>query len=171
MNLPTQASRGFEPIARADARLLVLGSLPGQKSLADNEYYAHPQNAFWPIMRELFGVDGAYEERCARLTEKRVAVWDVLHASVRPGSLDSDIREDTALVNDFERFLQEYGQIEKIVFNGRKAEQLFRRMVSASCISDLDLISLPSTSPAYAAMPFANKLELWRAALMSAGTE
>ena len=164
--MPAQSSKGFEPIARVDARLLVLGSLPGQKSLADHEYYAHPQNAFWPIMRELYGTSGTYKERCEHLTTQQIAVWDVLQASVRPGSLDSDIRQETAVVNDFETFLKDHIHIEKIAFNGRKAEQLFRRMVSETHMSDLSFISLPSTSPAFAAMPFARKLELWRAALM-----
>ena len=78
-------SEGFPPVARADARVLVLGSLPGARSIAEQQYYAHPQNAFWPIMRELFRIDGSYASRCSQLLEHRVALWDVLQSSVRPG--------------------------------------------------------------------------------------
>ena len=159
------ASRGFAPIESGDARLLVLGSLPGQKSLSDQQYYAHPQNAFWPIMRELFGVDGSYEERFEGLVANRVALWDVLQASVRPGSLDADIRQDTALVNDFETFLGTHVKIELIAFNGKKAEQLFHGMASLTCIDHLRLVGLPSTSPAFAAMSYAGKLDVWRTGL------
>ena len=163
--LPPLASEGFAPIARADARVLLLGSLPGQKSLAEHEYYAHPQNAFWSIMRELFGVNGCYDERCMGLVTKQVAVWDVLRASVRPGSLDADIRQETALVNDFETFLESHVEIELIAFNGKKAEQLFRRMAPSKCIEHVRLVGLPSTSPAFASMPYARKLDVWRAGL------
>lgn len=163
--LPTLASKGFAPIARADARVLLLGSLPGQKSLADHQYYAHPQNAFWPIMRELFGVNGCYDERCMGLVTKQVAVWDVLRASVRPGSLDADIRHETAQINDFETFLKIHINIELIAFNGKKAEQLFRRMAPSRCTEHLRLVGLPSTSPAFASMSYARKLDAWRAGL------
>ena len=91
-----EPSEGFPPVARADARILVLGSLPGQKSLSASEYYAHPQNSFWRIMQELFGVDGHYDQRCVLLGESKLALWDVLRSSVRRGSLDSDIRRESA---------------------------------------------------------------------------
>lgn len=165
-----QASDGFPPIARVDARVLVLGSLPGQKSLSVQEYYAHPQNAFWPIMKEIFGVFGDYDERCVSLTKNRVALWDVLQASVRPGSLDADIRLETAKANNFACFLHEHSRIERIAFNGRKAEQLFHRMVPTEHYQNLHLTGLPSTSPAYAAMPFAGKLEAWKEGLALAST-
>ncbi len=91
-----EPSEGFPPVAGADARILVLGSLPGDRSISEQQYYAHPQNAFWPIMRELFGIEGDYSVRCKRLIENRIALWDVLHSSVRPGSMDSDIHLDSA---------------------------------------------------------------------------
>jgi hypoxanthine-DNA glycosylase len=160
-----EASEGFSPIVRPDARVLILGSLPGQKSLADQEYYAHPQNAFWPIMACLFGISGAYEQRCARLLDEKVALWDVLQASIRPGSLDADIQRKSATANDFRAFLAENTHIDRIAFNGKKAEQLFRAMVPRKLYEPIQLIGLPSTSPAYAAMPFEGKLSLWRAGL------
>ena len=157
-----ERSEGFSPIARKDARVLVLGSLPGRKSLAEQEYYAHPQNAFWPIMQKIFGVSGSYDERCERLMQHELALWDVLLASVRPGSLDADIQQETATVNDFETFFYQHPRIQGIAFNGRKAEQLFRRTVRIEHYGHLRMIGLPSTSPAYAAMSFAGKLDLWK---------
>ena len=160
-----EPSEGFPPIVRADARVLILGSLPGQKSLTDQEYYAHPQNAFWPIMLQIFEIAGEYEERCARLRDCRLALWDVLSASIRSGSLDADIQRESAMANDFRAFLSVNTQIERIAFNGKKAEQLFRTMVPSKHYEPIQLVGLPSTSPAYAAMPFEGKLSLWRAGL------
>lgn len=159
------ASEGFPPIARSDARVLVLGSLPSVRSLSEQQYYAHPRNAFWPIMKALFGVVGEYAERCVALEHHKIAVWDVLRASVRPGSLDADIRQETAAVNDFGSFFQAHSAIELIAFNGRKAEQLFIRMVANEIRGRQPCIGLPSTSPAYAAMPFESKLHAWRAGI------
>lgn len=166
-NEPTgEASIGFPPIARGDARILILGSLPSQRSLEMSEYYAHPRNAFWRIMGELVGAEGEYSARCKALMDAGIAVWDVLHSSVRPGSLDADIRMETARPNDFAGFFERHPDVRRVGLNGRKAEDIFRRQV----LPDLDaaspeLVSLPSTSPAHAAMSFANKLEIWRSML------
>ncbi len=162
-----QSSDGFPPVARADARVLVLGSLPGQKSIAEQQYYAHPQNAFWPIMRDLFGIEGDYHARCEQLSTHRIALWDVLASSVRRGSLDADIRLDTAQANDFRRFFEAHAEIQLLAFNGRKAEDMFRRFVATdSPDNTVAHVRLPSTSPAYAAMPFSGKLSAWREALL-----
>ena len=161
-----QRSEGFAPIANDLARILVLGSLPGRKSLIEKEYYAHPQNAFWPLMRVLFGAVGDYEARCACLTRHQVAVWDVLQASVRPGSMDADIRQDTAIANDFDSFFEAHPRIRGVAFNGRKAEKLFRDMVTCDRMPKLRTLSLPSTSPAYASMSFESKLERWRSGMI-----
>ena len=160
-----EKSEGFPPIARPDARVLVLGSLPGQRSLSESRYYAHPQNAFWPIMRDVFGINGSYEKRCASLEEHQIALWDVLRASIRPGSMDAKIRMDTATVNDFASFLHEYSSIEAVCFNGKKAEQLFHRLVPQEHCKNLQLTALPSTSPAYAALPYDIKLQTWKKVL------
>ncbi len=160
------ASEGFPPVARHDARILILGSLPGQKSLAEHEYYAHPQNAFWRIMHDVFGIEGDYASRCRQLSENRIALWDVLASSVRPGSMDADIRMESAAANDFASFFTQHAEIRLIAFNGRKAEQLFGRFVTQDVIGDdVARVSLPSTSPAYASMPFSGKLSAWRSAL------
>jgi double-stranded uracil-DNA glycosylase len=161
-----EKSEGFPPIANTEATILVLGSLPGRKSLLEKEYYAHPRNVFWPVMREIFGVAGSYEQRCQCLMHHRIAVWDVLKASVRPGSMDADIRQETASANDMAAFLEEHPGIRGIAFNGQKAAKLFRDLVPNDHVTGLRSISLPSTSPAYAAMPFEGKLELWNSGLI-----
>ncbi|MGI9248041.1 MAG: DNA-deoxyinosine glycosylase [Woeseiaceae bacterium] len=158
-----ESSEGFPPLAGPDARILVLGSLPGQRSIVEQQYYAHPQNAFWPIMQDLFGIAGDYAGRCEQLVRNRVALWDVLASSVRPGSMDANIRLDSACVNDFNTFLAAHSDIELIAFNGRKAEQMFARFAPGQSIDEsIRRVALPSTSPAYAAMPFSGKLEAWR---------
>ena len=161
-------SVGFPPVCCPDARILILGSLPGQRSLQAGQYYAHPQNAFWRIMRELVGAAGSYEGRCERLVERGIALWDVLEASVRPGSTDADIELHTAQANDFNKFFREHRAIERVCFNGRKAADMFRRFVTLDkTVRPRQFETLPSTSPAYAAMPFAEKLARWRAAIMT----
>ena len=162
-----ERSRGFPPVASADARSLILGSLPGARSIAEQQYYAHPQNAFWRIMQELFGITGDYETRCAQLNANGIALWDVLHSSIRPGSMDADIKSDTAAVNDFAGFFSAHPSIRTVAFNGKKAEQLFTRFVVPDVrIAGIRRVALPSTSPAYASMPFSGKLKLWRDALV-----
>jgi len=163
-----KSSAGFPPIAGADANILILGSLPGQKSLLAGQYYAHQQNAFWRIMAEVFGVEGDYSERCRQLIASRVAVWDVLASSVRAGSMDVDIQIKTAQANDFAGFLSNHPQIERIGFNGQKAEQLFRKLVVPEYKGLMpELVSLPSSSPAYAAISFDKKLKIWNNMLLA----
>jgi double-stranded uracil-DNA glycosylase len=162
----TERAIGFAPVARADARILILGSLPGQRSLAASKYYAHPQNSFWRIMAETVSASGSYAARCAALMDARIALWDVLANSVRPGSLDASIDLSTAVVNDFDDFLDRHRCVALILFNGRKAAQVYRRHVAPmSAHPDIHLTTLPSTSPAHAAMSYADKLQRWRAVL------
>ena len=165
-------SRGFPAVSSADARILILGSLPGARSIAEQQYYAHPQNAFWRIMRALYGIDGSYAERCRALTTAGIALWDVLEGSHRPGSLDADIDLATARANDFVWFFARHPGIRRICFNGRKAETLFARFVPAGATAGVtELVGLPSTSPAHAAMTFDDKLERWRSALIDSRPE
>ena len=160
------SSAGFPPITGPDARILILGSLPGQRSLQAAQYYAHPQNAFWRIMQELTGADGSYDSRCTRLVKYGIALWDVLAESVRPGSMDADILLETAEVNDFARFFSEHRKIERICFNGRKAAEMFQRLVVLDAADQSVLFTtLPSTSPAYASMKYEEKLAKWREAI------
>jgi hypoxanthine-DNA glycosylase len=157
------ASTGFPPIVREGARVLVLGSLPSEASLKAGEYYAHPQNAFWKIMKEITGASGDYESRCRSLTGAGIAVWDVLASSVRPGSMDADIRMSSAVPNDFAALFSLHAGMRLVCFNGRKAEQMFQRFVIPVLSADgLNFESLPSTSPAHASMSFSQKLASWR---------
>jgi len=163
-------SIGFPPIADARARVLVLGSLPGRKSLQMQEYYAQPYNAFWRIMGSLFGAEPAmaYSERLERLRAHGVAVWDVLAAGEREGSLDSAIEPSTIVVNDFGEFFARHRAIRLICFNGNTAAGLYRRKVQPGLAPEPAAIEtrvLPSTSPAYASLKFEQKLERWSAAL------
>jgi len=163
-------SKSFAPIARGDARVLILGSLPGAMSLARREYYAQPRNAFWRIMAELADADRAlpYAERLERLREKRIAVWDVCAAAERAGSLDSSILRNTVILNRFEAFFLRHAEIRAIFLNGGTATELFERLVIPTISpahAALPRMRLPSTSPAHAGMPFERKLAAWREAL------
>ncbi|MBI5936552.1 MAG: DNA-deoxyinosine glycosylase [Betaproteobacteria bacterium] len=159
--------RGFGPIANADAEILILGSMPSAASLAAGQYYAHPRNQFWPIAAELFGFDvmAPYRARTQALKAARIAVWDVLHSCVRRGSLDSSIEDAGLAVNDFVVFFARHKKIRHVLFNGAKAEQCYKRYVLPSVAAvPVAYMRLPSTSPANASLPFAAKLEVWRAA-------
>ena len=160
-----EASEGLPTVARRDAGLLVLGSLPGVRSILEQQYYAHPQNAFWRIMRDTYGIDGTYEARCDGLVAQRIALWDVLRSSVRPGSMDADIDLSTAETNDFGAFFATHASISRVLCNGKMAGRLFLTRVVPELGHDLNVDVLPSTSPAYASMRYDRKLEAWRAAL------
>lgn len=157
---------GFPCSANNNARVLILGSMPSRKSLAAHQYYAHPQNAFWPIIAELIGFDPGleYVQRLRQLRKHRVALWDVAHACVRPGSLDSVIEMETVIANDFTSFFTEHPHIRAIFFNGRKAEQLYNKLVLTRLPIESQQIKrflLPSTSPANAGLSRSQKLEIW----------
>ena len=114
-------------------------------------------------MSELFGATGSYAERCQALIENRIALWDVLASSVRPGSMDASIQIESAQTNDFSEFFRIYRDIDRVCFNGQKAAQLWSRLVQPGLDpASVRYATLPSTSPAYAAMSVANKLIKWR---------
>ena len=162
-------ARSFPPITAPDAEILILGSMPGLVSLAADEYYAHPRNAFWPIMAELFGFDLAapYNERVKALGAAKVAVWDVLYSCSRPGSLDSNIVSDSLIANDLASFLQQHPALKRVFFNGAKAESCFRKHIAPTLAAgSISYQRLASTSPAHAALTFAQKLAAWRTILV-----
>jgi hypoxanthine-DNA glycosylase len=161
--------RGFPPVADRNARILVVGSMPSEASLAARQYYAFRHNQFWRLAGDIcgFAPDAPYARRKAALKRCRIALWDVLESCIRPGSLDSAIREDSIRVNDFARFLAAHRGIRRVCFNGRKAEQAWRRRVMPALPAALRLEyrSLPSTSPAHAGMGYLAKLRAWRSAI------
>jgi hypoxanthine-DNA glycosylase len=158
--------RSFPPVADDRATVLILGSMPGKESLKQNQYYAHPHNAFWKIIGELTGTPphAPYARRLHALTAAHIALWDVLHSCVRHGSLDSDIEQEQA--NDFATFFARHPHITRVYFNGGKAEQSFRKFVlGKQPLPPLELVRLPSTSPAHAGIRYEEKLKVWGAAI------
>ena len=159
-------SNSFPPIACANAKLLILGSLPGKRSLEEQRYYAQPRNSFWRIMGAMFaaGPELAYAERTRRLTQQGIALWDVVASAERPGSLDSAIVTSSVTVNDFRSLFSAHRELEAVYFNGAKAAELYQRHVLPTLAADYAHIRyqrLPSTSPAHAAMRYEEKLERW----------
>lgn len=163
-----QRVASFDPVAAPDARVLVLGSMPGVRSLQAGEYYAHPRNSFWRIMAQLLGFDAGapYEERLRALQHSGIALWDVLHSCERSGSLDTAIDAASATPNDFAGFLRQHPRIDTLCFNGAAAERYFnQRVAPLEPRRALRRLRLPSSSPAHAALPFEAKLQAWRAGL------
>jgi double-stranded uracil-DNA glycosylase len=160
----------FAAVARADARTLILGSMPGAASLAASQYYAHAQNQFWPIMDAICGAGRAlpYALRLERLEEYGIALWDVLQSCVRPGSLDSAIEASSAEPNDVPALLHSHGKIGRICCNGGTAYRELLRHFGPELGRDfphVTTLKLPSTSPAHAGMPLADKLSAWKSAV------
>ena len=147
------------PVGSDDAVLLILGSLPGEASLAAQRYYAHPQNQFWRLLGHALGeplAGMAYEDRLERLANRGVALWDVVGEASRTGSLDGAIREVTA--NPLTAFMSSHPRLRSIAFNGGTAARIGRRAIGER--PRLTLLDLPSSSPAYT-LQFADKAERW----------
>jgi TDG/mug DNA glycosylase family protein len=137
--------------------------MPGVASLEASQYYAFPRNVFWRIMGDLFGAGPRldYPSRLRVLNDNRIALWDVIETCVRPGSLDSAIRDEGMETNDFGSFFQRHPRIGHVCFNGRKAADLFAKRVKPGLQLDCEYHVLPSTSPANAAKNYATKLDEW----------
>lgn len=157
---------GFEPIVPDvpdSAKLLILGTMPSVESLNQSFYYAHPRNAFWPILSALLGQKLiTVEQKVDALKSAGILLWDVLASCERSGSLDSAIQKP--LANDFTWIFKQHPHIKVIVFNGKTAETLFRRHVlgEQNLPTDLTLLTLPSTSPANARLTLEDKRLLWQ---------
>ena len=152
---------GLPLVARQDARLFILGSLPGDASLAAQQYYAHPQNQFWRLVGTAIGRDLQelpYEERLEQLAECRIGLWDVVGSAVRRGSLDQAIR--LANHNRIERLIHDFSELVAIAFNGTTSAAIGRKLIGPD--TRLTLIDLPSSSPANT-RPFAEKRAAWSA--------
>lgn len=156
----------FPPISAPNTKALILGSMPGEKSLQMNQYYAHPQNVLWRIMGDLIGAgrDLAYDMRVEKLLANGIGMWEVLESCHRPGSLDSAINPLTMQPNDFNAFYAAHPKITHVFFNGRLAADAYRRRVKPTLLPAFDYIQyerLPSTSPAHASRNYQQKLESW----------
>jgi TDG/mug DNA glycosylase family protein len=157
-------SFGFPPISSPSARVLVLGSLPGRLSLERGEYYANPRNSFWKIIAAgVSDLPSDYAGRVRALIEQRIALWDVLAAATRSGSLDANIADD-AIPNNFRAFFHVHPEIRLIGFNGGTAAKLYERHVLPTLTEAQRAIegaTLPSTSPAHAGLSFTEKAARW----------
>lgn len=159
--------KGFLPIETSEAEVLILGSIPSVRSLEENQYYGHPGNAFWSIMGELLGFDRNldYEKRKQFLINNKIALWDVLKSCSRQGSLDSAIKSDSVITNDFRSFFDNHPKIRKVFFNGTTAQKEYNKKVLPIIdvnYPNLEYFLLPSTSPAMASLTKVKKLEKWK---------
>lgn len=150
----------FPPVIREDTKLLVLGSLPGRASLAAGRYYANPRNLFWRLIgaavgRELERLD--YEDRLAALLDAGVGLWDTVASAERPGSLDANIRLHEA--SDLATLVATLPSLRAIAFNGATAARIGRKELGET--RGLSLVDLPSSSPAYASLPYEKKRARW----------
>lgn len=150
----------FDPVVDAETRLLILGSLPGDASLKAGQYYGHPQNAFWRLTGAVVDRDLAalpYPERLEALKAAGVGLWDVIARAVRPGSLDQAIREAEAA--DLKRLIADLPRLGAVAFNGKTAARIGRRSLAG--LEGIELIDLPSSSPAHATLSPADKTAAW----------
>lgn len=156
----------FAPLIDDECDILILGSLPGEESLKKQQYYAHPRNSFWPIMFDILGKEPTddYRERCSMLMQNHIALWDVVGRGERKGSLDSNIKN--IRTNDLDQLIKSYPNIKKVLLNGKKAYGIFSKSVKNE---NLQVICLPSTSPAHASVSYDEKLALWKAAIGDRG--
>jgi double-stranded uracil-DNA glycosylase len=150
--------RGLLPVHGVSVEVLILGSFPGRQSLEKKEYYGNPQNHFWHIIEALFNIDRhlPYAVRISRLTEHRIALWDILSGCCRDGSADAQIREP--VFNDLAAFLSGHRAIRLVALNGITAGRYYHQM---SISTQVPAVILPSTSPANARVSFPEKVSAW----------
>ena len=151
-------SRGLLPVTGPEPLILILGSFPSVLSLAHGEYYGNPRNRFWAVMEELFGIpaERPYPERTMGLTQEGVALWDVVASCSRSGSADSRIRDPVP--NDITGFVRAHPSIRLVALNGSMAGHLYLRLAE---VPGIPSVTLPSTSPANAAVTFKEKVRQW----------
>ena len=150
---------GMSPLIDSQSKVLILGSIPGDKSIALQHYYGHKQNRFWPLMARLLNepLPDEYSDRVLMLKSHKIALWDVAHSAIRPGSLDSAIRNEVP--NAINLLLEKYTSIERIGFNGKKASAMYQ--VFFECHNDISYFDLPSSSPANASYSFERLCLMW----------
>lgn len=166
--MSTKKLTSFPAVEGKRPTILILGSMPGERSLTMREYYGHPQNSFWRIMGTLCGAgpELPYEQRLAALRQSGIALWDVLKHCERRGSGDGDIRRESEVPNAIGALLTKHPTIRAVALNGGKARQAFRRHIQPTLPDAvkvrLEILELPSTSPACAMIPYKKKLQRWR---------
>ncbi|CAN7460921.1 DNA-deoxyinosine glycosylase [Trinickia sp. LjRoot230] len=154
--------RCFPPIVDANTRVLILGSLPGEVSIAQAQYYAHPRNLFWKLVGDTIGaplVELAYTERLRVLLDHRIGLWDVVAEARRIGSLDSCIRDHAS--NDLIGLIDTLPNLAVVAFNGAKAETIGMKALGERA-QQYRLLRMPSSSPAHAAIQYPQKLAIWQ---------
>lgn len=158
--------KSFSPIINHQSKILILGSIPGVKSLEKQQYYAHPQNRFWKLISLLCNYnnlsDLEYDKKLNILLNNQLALWDVIKCCERKGSMDSDILNETP--NNFDLLLKKYPNIEKICFNGNKAYNAFKKYFPEFLLN-YNYFVLPSTSPANARFHIENLYDSWYSAI------
>lgn len=156
--------QSFNPIISKEPRILILGSLPGDLSIEINQYYGHPRNRFWKILFDIFNVEFSedYEIKKQIILENHLTLWDVANSAERKGSMDIDMKNE--IPNQIDNLSTENPSIKKILFNGKKAEQLFWKYFDKK--SSIEYISLPSTSPANAQYSFEKLVDSWKNAIV-----
>lgn len=158
--ISTQTKTSFDPISNPDTTILILGTMPGDKSLELGEYYGHSRNKFWKIISTITNneLPLTYSDKKALLLKSKIGIWDVAHKANRKGSLDSAIEDEEP--NDLNNFIARHKNLKVIGFNGTKSQSLFDKYFDRK--SDLKYISLPSTSPANTGIDFDTICKLWR---------
>lgn len=155
-------AESFAPLIDRRTEILIIGTMPGVKSLEEAQYYAHPRNAMWPIIARIYNQDKAfasYREKTACLLKNRIGMWDNLQFCERRGSLDSNIKNE--IPNDFEQLLEQYPRVGKLLFNGQKSYGFFKKY-HPDLLKRRQYRIMPSTSPANASQKAAFKFETWR---------
>lgn len=156
----TYTKTSFDPISNFDTTILILGTMPGDKSLELGEYYGHSRNRFWKIISTITNnvLPLTYADKKALLLKSKIAIWDVAHKANRKGSLDSAIEDEEP--NELDNFISKHKNLKVIGFNGTKSQALFDKYFDRK--SGIKYISLPSTSPANTSIDFDNISKLWR---------
>lgn len=152
--------KSFPPLIDAETKILILGTMPGDESLRQSQYYAHPRNRFWKMIATITENDfpETYEEKKVLLQQHHIGVWDVIHSAERKGSLDTAILNETP--NELSQLLTAFPSIKTICFNGKKAEALYKKHFQL--LPHIIYHSLPSTSPANAAFSFDMICHKWK---------
>ena len=155
-----EAKYSFKPISNEETEILILGSMPGDRSIELNEYYGHARNRFWKILATITNneLPITYDEKRELLLKEKIGVWDIVHKANRKGSMDSAIKNEKP--NDLEWFIESHKNLKIIAFNGKKSEALFNKYFGRK--ENIKYIPLPSSSPANAGINFENICKIWK---------